>query len=314
MIPTSEDDVTSISTSLKNSSQTESLRRGGSSLPRSRSTRVILDSEDEGDDGFGGPDPISIRTRSRSSGTLEVVIPAKKDETATDSSRSSLGITSADGTTGFNTPATSVGAAAESDSKKPRKRVNASERAARLQQNTVTRRTSLRGTKRSAAAMSVDEIDQEATDAALARALQMEEYGKLRPKKQRTGFEDVHDSARSLAERLDAMPPDAEMSESELSDRITPVDSEEEMAFNPTASDSEDEFFPATEERVRQAFPPEFHADEDEDLPTWEEQRKLRRVSLHSWTLSIQLLIFSLDAHRSEEVGEKAPNHSYNVG
>jgi DNA repair protein RAD16 len=283
MIPTSEDDVTSISTSLKNVSKTESLRRGGPSLPRSRSTRVILDSEDEGDDGFGGSDPVSrIRTRSRASGTLEVVIPAMKDESATDSSRSSLGITSADGTTGFNTPATSVGAAAESDSKQSRKRVNASERAARLQQNTVTRRTSLRGTKRSAAAMSVDDIDQEATDAALARALQMEEYGKPNSKKQRTGFEDVHDSARSLAERLDAMPPDAETSESELSDRITPVDSEEEMAFKPTASDSEDEFFPATEERVRQAFPPESQADEDEDLPTWEEQRKLRRVSLQS--------------------------------
>ena len=308
----------SSSTSSKNLSplrQPVSLRRGGSSLPRSRTTRVIPDSDDDADDGFDGPIPVSKRTRTRASGTLEVVIPTKQDEAPTDSSRSSLGITSADGATGLSTPATSVGGAAESDNQKPRKRVNASERVARLQSNTTTRRTSLRGTKRSAAAM---ETDQEATDEALARALQLKEYGEPRPKKQRIGFEDIQDSARRLADRLDAMPPDTELSESELSDRITPVETEEEVVYQPSVSDSENEFFSATEERenprLRLAFPPEFYADEDEELPTWEEQRKIRRVSLYAWTSSIQSLTFFLDASRSEETGEKAPDHSYNVG
>lgn len=280
MIPDSEDDAPHSSTSLKNSSplrQPEPLRRGGSSLARSRSSRVILDSEGEDEDnGFDGPNPVSTRTRTRASGNFEVVISGTKDNTPTNSSRSSLGIFSADGTTGFNTPATSVGAGAESDTKKPRARVNASERAARLQSNTASRRISQRGTKRSAVAISVDETDQDTTDAALARALQIEEYEKPRPKKRRTVFEDVHDQARSLAERLDAMPPSGELTESELSDRITPLDSEEEEIFSPRASDSEDE--------GRLAFPAEFDAEEDEDLPTWEEQRKIRRVSLHTWT------------------------------
>lgn len=291
MIPDSEDDAPHSSTSLKNSSplrQPEPLRRGGSPLARSRSSRVILDSEGEDDDdGFDGPNPVSTRTRTRASGNFEVVIPGTKDNTPTNSSRSSLGIFSADGTTGFNTPATSVGAGAESDTKKPRARVNASERAARLQSNTASRRISQRGTKRSAAAISVDETDQDTTDAALARALQIEEYEKPRPKKRRTVFEDVHDQARSLAERLDAMPPGGESTESELSDRITPLDSEEEEVFFPRASDSEDELGSAVEEsdpsHGRLTFPAEFYDEEDEDLPTWEEQRKIRRVSLYTW-------------------------------
>ncbi|KAJ5674841.1 DNA repair protein RAD16 [Penicillium maclennaniae] len=279
--PVSEDDVQSSSASLKHSSplrQAVSLRRGGSSLSRSRTTRVIPDSEDEADGGFDGPSPVSRRTRTRASGNFEVVIPAKQDDTPTDSPRSSLGSTSVDGATGLSTPATSVGGAAESDIKKSRKRVNASERVARLQSNTITRRTSLRGTKRSAAAM---ETDQEAIDEALARALQMDEYGEPRIKKQRTGFDDFEDSARSLAERLDAMPPDTEFSESELSDRITPVDTEEEVVYQPSGSDSENEFFSASEERenrrLRVPVPPEINAGEDE-LPTWEEQRKTRRM------------------------------------
>ncbi|KAJ6134279.1 DNA repair protein RAD16 [Penicillium sp. IBT 18751x] len=281
IIPDSEDDVQSSSASLKHSSplrQAVSLRRGGSSLSRSRTTRVIPDSEDDADDGFDGPSPVSRRTRTRASGNFEVVIPAKQDDASTDSSRSSLGITSVDGATGLSTPATSVGGAAESDIKKPRKRVNASERVARLQSNTVTRRTSLRGTKRSAAAM---ETDQEATDEALARALQMDEYGESRIKKQRTSLDDFEDSARSLAERLDAMPPDTELSESELSDRITPADTEEEVVYQPSGSDSENEFLSASGEREnrrhRLPVPPEFDADDDE-LPTWEEQRKTRRM------------------------------------
>ncbi|KAJ5218271.1 DNA repair protein RAD16 [Penicillium cinerascens] len=289
VIPDSEDDAPHSSTPLKNSSplrQPEPLRRGGSSLARSRTSRVIMDSEGEDDDdAFDGPNPVSTRTRTRASGNFEVVIPGTKDNTPTDSSRSSLGIFSADGTTGFNTPATSVGAGAESDTKntkKPRARVNASERAARLQSNTASRRTSQRGTKRSAAAISVDETDQDTTDAALAHALQIEEYEKPRPKKRRTVFEDVHEQARSLAERLDAMPPGGELTESELSDRITPLDSEEEEMFSPRASDSEDELVFAVEEsdpsHGRLAFPAEFYDEEDEDLPTWEEQRKIRRM------------------------------------
>lgn len=244
VIPDSEDDAPHSSTSLKNSSplrQPEPLRRGGSSLARSRSSRVIVDSEGEDDDGFDGPNPVSTRTSTHASGNFEVVIPGTKDNTPANSSRSSLGIFSADGTTGFNTPATSVGADAESDTKKSRARINASERAARLHSNTASRRISQRGTKRSTAAISVDETDQDTSDAALARSLQIEEYEKPRPKNGRTVFEDVHDQARCLAERLDAIPPGGESTESELSDRITPLDSEEEEVFFPRASDSEDE-------------------------------------------------------------------------
>jgi hypothetical protein len=123
----------------------------------------------------------------------------------------------------------------------------------------------------------------------------LEEYEEPLPKKRRTIFEDVPVSAQSLAERLDAMPPGAELTESELSDRITPLDSEEEEIFHPHASDSEDEFVSAAEEREergpsrrRLTFQPEFYDAETQeaiisgDLPTWEEQRKIRRVSLHA--------------------------------
>jgi len=139
--------------------------------------------------------------------------------------------------------------------------------------------------------MSVDEAEQETTDAALARALQMEEYEEPRPKKQRTAFEDVSDPARSLAERLDTMFPGAELTESELSDRITPLGSEDEEIFLPSISDSEEEIVSPADERDTarrraRAFRPLLRDEgdaEDEDLPTWEEQRKIRRVSLRTW-------------------------------
>lgn len=290
IIPDSEDDAVYSGTSLKNSSplhHQDSLQWGGSSLSRSRSTNVIPDSEDEGDDSLNVPSPVSTRTRNRVSVNVEVVIPVNKDESPSDSSRSSLGGPSADGTTGFNTPATSVGVATESDIKKPRTRVNASERASRLRSNTMSRSTSERGTKRSAAAFSADEVDSENADAALAYALQVEEYEQPAPKKRKTLFNSARGPGKQgLNDQLDS-----DVSESELSDRLTPLSplSPELEFFNITddSEATEDEDLAVVERRGsqrRQAFFNRLanYADEDEDdsLLTWEEQRKLRRVSL----------------------------------
>ena len=111
----------------------------------------------------------------------KVVIPKQESVSPDGPSLSSLGAGSRDGTTdeatGANTPATSVGAAAESDKKKPRARVNATARAQQLRNNAATRRTSTRGKKRPAEEMEPDyDSRDEELDAAIAWALQGEEY------------------------------------------------------------------------------------------------------------------------------------------
>lgn len=286
-IPDSEDDAAYSGTSLKNSTPSNSLQLGGSSLSRTRSTHVIQDSEDEDDGSLNTPDPVSTRTRNRASGNVEVVIPSKTNESPSDSSRSSWRGPSAEGTTGFNTPATSVGGAPESDNQKHRSRVNASERVSRLRTSTTSRNASQRGTKRSAAALSADEVDNETADAALAHALQMEEYEQPAPKKRKT----LTYRARDLQPEGDLQElPDTDVSESELSDRLTPLPSlSPEPDFIHAMDDSEateDEDFAALASRGsqrRQAFFRRLsgYAQEDDDgtLLTWEEQRKQRRVS-----------------------------------
>lgn len=290
IIPDSEDDAAYSETSLKNSSpphDVNALQLGGSSLSRSRSTHVIEDSEGDDDLSFNVTDPVSNRTRNRVSANVEVVIPAKTIGSPSDSSRSSWRGPSADETTGFNTPATSVGAAPESDKQKHRSRVNASERVSRLRSSTISR-NSQRGTRRSAAALSADEVDNETADAdaALAHALQMEEYEQPATKKQKTSA----NRGRGLEEELEELP-DIDLTESELSDRLTPLPSlSPEPDFLYTVDDSEateDEGFEALmntgSHRRRALFNQLSHYGEQEDedgtLLTWEEQRKKRRVS-----------------------------------
>lgn len=292
MIPDSEDDALSSGTSSKDSSSLRhpsSLRRGGSSPLKYRSTHVIQDSEDEVDDNLDVPELVPTRPRDHASGGIEVVIPAKKDGSPSDSSRSSLvGGPSAEGSAGFNTPATSVGVATESDIKQARRRINASERASRLRSNKIAGRNSQRGTKRPPAVLSSDEADSEATDAALAYALQLEEYEQPAPKKQMTFFNSSRGPQTAKLQEL----PDIDSSDSELSDHwslISSLPSEPEFSELPDDSEAtEDEDRPLLERRGshrRQAF---FNRlanygddDEDESLLTWEEQRKLRRVSVH---------------------------------
>lgn len=288
-IPDSEDDAPYSGTSLKNSSpapNSDVLQWGGSSLSRTRSTHVIQDSEDEDNVSLNVPDPVSKRTRNRASGNVQVVIPAKTDESPSVSSRSSWRGPSADGTTGFNTPATSVGVTPDSDTQKPRSRVNASERASRLRSTTLSRNASQGGTKRSAAALSADEADSETTDAALAHALQMEEYEQPAAKRRRTST----NRSSGLQEELQELP-DLDVTESELSDRLTPLPSlspEPEFVYAMDDSEAtEDEAFAALvsggSQRRRAFFNrlSSYAPQEDDDGPllTWEEQRKQRRVS-----------------------------------
>lgn len=255
-------------------------------------TSVIKDSEDEGSETLDLPDLVANQYES---GSVKVVIPTKKDESPMDSSRSSLGILSADGVTGFNTPATSVSAAAETDSNKPRARVNASARAQQLRASRMSRATQ-RGVKRSVDETSPEAMDRSDLDAALALALQVGEYDQPRPKKRKiaTRANRANISAKGINldeySDLESLSDDSDLSESPL-DRLSDpedltnwcqsIDSDSEL-------DEEYEELDNTHTTARRApnqIPPApgFYADYDEDgeelPPTWEEQRKIRRVS-----------------------------------
>ncbi|KAJ6103283.1 DNA repair protein RAD16 [Penicillium sp. IBT 16267x] len=281
IIPASEDGFMS-ATSLKDSSpvhQLEPLPAGGSSHSNSGTTRVIKDSEDEGSDDLDIPDSAAGQYES---GSVKVVIPTRKDESTTDSSRSSLGVLSADGVTGFNTPATSVSAAAETDSNKPRARVNASARAQQLRANRMSR-TTQRGVKRS-----VNEMSPEAMDAALALALQMGEYDQPRPKRQKIATRATRANISANGINLDEYSDLENLSD--LSESLLdPFSSDSEDLDNWSGhseaieSDVDEEFDNNTGRRAPNPIPPapgpyaEYDEEGDELPPTWEEQRKLRR-------------------------------------
>ncbi|KAJ5547051.1 DNA repair protein RAD16 [Penicillium frequentans] len=292
IIPDSEDGFLSAA-SLKDSSpvrQMEPLQTRRSSRSKSAMTSVIKDSEDEGSDTLDLPDLVA---NQYGSGSVKVVIPTKKDESPMDSSRSSLGILSADGVTGFNTPATSVSAAAETDSNKPRARVNASARAQQLRASRMSRATQ-RGVKRSVDETSPEAMDRSDLDAALALALQVGEYDQPRPKKRKiaTRASRANISAKGINldeySDLESLSDDSDLSESPL-DRLSDpedltnwcqsIDSDSEL-------DEDYEEFDNTHTTARRApnlSPPApgFYADYDEDgeelPPSWEEQRKIRR-------------------------------------
>ncbi|CEJ57547.1 Putative Adenosinetriphosphatase [Penicillium brasilianum] len=286
VIPDSEDDAFLSGTSLRNSSpprRQDPQRK--TSHSRSRTSRVIQDSEDDGLAGLDLEPSNSSATKRNSTMAVKVVIPSNKDVSPSDSCGSS-GMRSADGTTGYSTPATSVGTPVESSIKRTRGRVSASDRAQSLRASTMTRRASLRsqrGTKRSAdaAALSDDELSLETSDAAIAYALQMEEYEKPLPKKQKTAAPKRSlQKAQTAQEILDASS-DSELSEWDLIDKS--LNSEDDLDEHSDSEYDGEERQKREEGQQDGEDAEEAAQDMDEgnesDLNlSWEEQRKARRM------------------------------------
>ncbi|KAJ5946215.1 DNA repair protein RAD16 [Penicillium verhagenii] len=245
------------STSLNNPSTVEPLQVSGSSHSKSGG-RVIKDSEDEGSDALD----LDTAMDQYPSATIEVVVPIRKHESPVDSSRSSLGVLSADGVTGYNTPATSsVPCNSE-------------------------------GTKRSVDEMvpeAIKTMDRFQLDAALARALQEEEYDqpqpakrqKIAPRATRANVQ-VRDNEKTYdMSDLESLPELNDYSSEELDD----IESGISDAFE-SDEDEELDTVPARRAPYSRAItiptiaPIDFVGNDEEDgeLPlTWEEQRKHRR-------------------------------------
>jgi DNA repair protein RAD16 len=116
---------------------------------------------------------------------LEVAIPLKKTSRRSASSSVATEDTSADGITGYDTPATSVAVTpAESDVSGLKKRVSASARVRALRSSTISLQR--QRVKRPLATDADKYFTTESGDAALARSLQMQEYGETRSKRQKT--------------------------------------------------------------------------------------------------------------------------------
>ncbi|KAL2866780.1 DNA repair protein RAD16 [Aspergillus lucknowensis] len=130
---------------------------------------------------------------------LEVAIPLGKPASHRSASSSiAAEDTSADGITGYDTPATSVVATpAESDIGRPKGRVSASARARELRSSAMSL-GSRKGLKRHLATDTDDYLTYESADAALARNLQMQEYGQNLPKRRKTSDDPAMD--RSLTD------------------------------------------------------------------------------------------------------------------
>lgn len=331
MIPDSEDDAFHSGTSLGNSSpprRTQPQRKPSHS--RTRTSRVIQDSEDDGLAGLDLDSSNPPATKHESTMAVKVVIPSTKDTSPSDSCGSS-GTRSADGTTGCSTPATSVGTPAESSIKRTRGRVSASDRAQSLRASTITRRASLRGqrgTKRSAdaAAHSEDEASPETSDAAIAYALQMEEYEQPPPKKQKTSAPKCSwQTAQTIQEILDASS-DSELSQWSLIDKS--LNSEDDLDFHSDSDEEERKERDEDEQDDWDTYGREMAAEDEDGLPlSWEEQRKARRVSLKVeldsqagclgkflLQLAKRLTNLASGARRPEEAGEEASGYRYHVG
>lgn len=171
------------------------------SLPSSRSTRASskvthpalvgvdldhTDDEDELDQSYAagvrrgyreGKAALEAKARTNS---IEVQIPVKKESSSSTS----------DDEMDDDTPATSVTATpADSETNKPRKRVSASARARELRASAFSLNNASGPPKRAASALSADDsTTNESSDAALAHALQMEEYQGTGVKRQRVSL------------------------------------------------------------------------------------------------------------------------------
>ncbi|CAG7981363.1 unnamed protein product [Penicillium nalgiovense] len=288
-IPDSDDDSQFSETSLRNSSplrrssRSGPLRAGGPSLSRSR-TRVIQDSEADEDDYVGLSD--SVAPDNSASGGIEVVVPVK-NESSSDSnsnSRSSLGRS-----TGYSTPATSVSAVVtEPDTSiatKTSARINAAGRVKELQSSALSLGSHQRGRKRSAAVLAENDDDDDASDVPLARAF------KKRTAKRPTGADlEASDSALAHALQMDEyeyplstteqrLPADKFIDEhaSDSDSRpVSPLSSEPpELLHSDTSEDPLEGRSPSP---LGEGRNDDIH-DSEADLPTtWEEHRKARRV------------------------------------
>ncbi|KAL2827297.1 SNF2 family N-terminal domain-containing protein [Aspergillus pseudoustus] len=167
-----------------------------SSLPRRKSLRLAQNPSTLPSDTFESEEEIAdtedkmmfsgIFKKDLGQPKLEVAIPLKKPSSRSASSSVATEDTSADGTTGYDTPATSVAVTpAESDGGGPKKRVSASARARDLRSSTMSL-GARRGVKRPCATDADDYFTSESADAALAKSLQMQEYGQTLPKRKKT--------------------------------------------------------------------------------------------------------------------------------
>ncbi|KAJ5640398.1 hypothetical protein N7528_000023 [Penicillium herquei] len=216
IVPDSEDDVSMKDTSSQVSLQDrlEPLSVSGSSHSKPRSTAVIKDSEDEGSDTSNLPN--SMAEDKLASPNLKVLIPVKRNVSATDSSSSSTRLASAE-VTEVDTRATSV-MPSVAESSHPT-RVNASARAQQLRASRFSMRS--RGTQRVPADVdsSSAAIDSSELDAALARALQEEEYDQPPAKKRKMAPKPTRPNKKAARE-----PSPWEISDSESWSDLTEMD------------------------------------------------------------------------------------------
>jgi DNA repair protein RAD16 len=231
-------------------------------------------------------------------GNIAVVVPASNNDLPSESnSRSS----SEKSSTGCNTPATSV----EATGAKLPARINASDRANQLRSSKLSLGLFKRGTKRSTATRDEDD-GREASDAALAHKLQMEEYGQPQKRQkyywapigqgQLSSDEDcvAEDDESTLGDRtvsFSSLSPEPPVllrgihtgpSEYNLADpNYAPENPFEEVVNGATERDLSDPFFADQDHSDEEAdLDGDQLVDSDEDLsPTWEEQRKARRVA-----------------------------------
>ncbi|KAJ5780851.1 Zinc finger RING-type [Penicillium paradoxum] len=257
--------------SLRRSSRSGPLRAGASSLSQSR-PRVIQDSEADEDDDVSLSD--SVAPDNFTSSNVAVVVSVKNESPSDSNSRSSLGNLS----TGYNTPATSVAAATEPDTKIPA-RINAADRVKKLQSSTLSLGAPKRGKKRPASALVDDTPNKRATrarpvnpqtsDAALAHALQIEEYedSEIYPKPQRSlsqAFIDEHLDNDTDPGSMPVFSSPLSTEPSELGEAYS------DTSENPLEGRSADSLVADLND--------EHHNSEEELPPTWEEQRKARRA------------------------------------
>ncbi|KAK2781526.1 DNA repair protein rad16 [Emmonsiellopsis sp. PD_33] len=153
----------------------------------SRQTRASLNAVVPGSDSMGEDDSLDERltapraqgktTRRGGNNKAEIMVAvAIGNASSTRSSSSSSDGGSLNTTDGYNTPATTANVTPAEPANSRSKRVSASARALALRTSNFALRNSSLGTKRSANSISEDMSPAESSDAALARALQAEEY------------------------------------------------------------------------------------------------------------------------------------------
>lgn len=267
----------------------------------------------------------SVTPGNSASGRIEVVVPMKNESPSDSNSRSSLGNL----TTGCSTPATSVGAAVtEPDTKvaiKTSARINAADRVKKLQSSALSLGASQGGRKRSAAALAEDtgasdvslthaskkravkrpmgtlsvQNDLETSDAALAHALQMEEYDYPRPTTEQGSLVD-----KFVDEHLeyDSDPDSRPVSFSPLSPEPPGL-----LHSGVASSDT-------SEDPLEDGLDDDLHDSEADLPPSWEEQRKARRVSRGFFSHVPSMTNHPLGRKRPKEPCVQASHSWYHVG